>query len=81
MTEMCYPCPRTPVTLVPSLYSFKLGHPAKSFATGDPQSWLNEEYILPTSMRVLFWGRAFKFQNWPGNRVVFGIRWRANFET
>ena len=28
MTEMCDPCPRTPVTYVPSLYSFKLGHPA-----------------------------------------------------
>ncbi len=28
MTEMCYPCPRTPVTHVPSLYRSKLGHPA-----------------------------------------------------
>ena len=28
MTEMCDLCPRTPVTHVPSLYSFKLGHPA-----------------------------------------------------
>jgi len=25
MTEMCYPCPRTPVTHVPSLYSLKPG--------------------------------------------------------
>ena len=25
---MCDLCPRTPVTHVPSLYSFKLGHPA-----------------------------------------------------
>ncbi len=28
MTERCDLCPRTPVTHVPSLYSFKLGHPA-----------------------------------------------------
>ena len=23
MAEMCYPCPRTPVTLVPGLYTIK----------------------------------------------------------
>ena len=29
MTEMCDPCPRTPVTHVPSRYRSKLGHPER----------------------------------------------------
>ena len=31
MTEMCDPCPRIPVTHVPSRYSFKPGHPENEF--------------------------------------------------
>ena len=42
MTEMCYPCPRTPVTHVHSLYRSKPGHPVRcnwfDFVSGDADS-------------------------------------------